>query len=359
MTSNFRKNLIIKVICLVILALLAGKLLYDLFYNITHWTCSRFIVQYNYVPAIRTNVHLFRINVHFRGYDVGDVTDIKLSKDQKHIEFYVNIHYKDLKIPTNSSIIFKNENIYGARYLDIKYPQKPSDKFIQCDEIIQGTDVHERIDEYVIEELSYGRAGKLIENLYLITNILVNSLKDKDNAKLLSQSSGDVAVILENLKDITEDPSFKKDIKSTIKHSANSLKSVDEILSDKEMRRTIKQAPETINKTMEDIGSITESTAKVSQTLPHVDKNLDCVNVLLTDTNCNLCNINTKIPEIPQSLVDNAEELVVKTSCFERELSRMLSKRFLILRLVFGNPGKCFKTCAKNRCIPPRGTAKK
>lgn len=309
----------------------------------------RFVVQYDFVPAINRNVHIFRIDAHYRGYDVGDVTEVKLSPDQKHINFYVTINYKGLKLPTNSEIIFKNENIYGARYLDVEYPQNPSGKLIKNGDIIDGKEAYERIDEYLIEALDSEQSKRMLQNLYEITDALKIALTKGDNKKLLNKSAGDLAIILEDLKSITRDSSFTTDLKSTIKHSSSSLKNVDEILSSKEIRETIIQAPASVNQTMKNIGAMTDSMGKVSEVLPHVNKNLDCVNTLLQDANGNLCTINTKVPTIPQSLVENAETLVVKTNCLESELSKILSKRFLIPRLIFGNPGKSFKTCAKCR----------
>lgn len=336
----------LRITFLIILLILTA---YLLFYRITHRSYLRFIVQYDFVPAISKNIHLFRIDVHYRGYDVGDVTEVRLSSDQKHIEFFVTINYKGLELPTNSEIIFKTENIYGTRYLDVEYPKHPSGKFIKNGTVINGREAYERIDEYLIESLSSDQSKKMLQNLYVITNILKNSLTKEENAKLLNQSSGDLATILENVKEITEDSSFKKDIKSTIRHSSSSLKSVDEILSRREIKETIIQSPASVNQTMKNIGAMTDSMSKVSEVLPYVNKNLDCVNTLLTDANGNLCTINTKVPTIPQSLVENAETLVVKTNCLECELSKILSKSFLIPRLIFGNPGKSFKTCAKCR----------
>lgn len=355
---NFKETKI-KTIGVVILAILTSFLIYKIFYKLTHRTDLKFIVQYDYVPAINKDINIFRIDVHYRGYDVGDVTDVKLSKDQRHIEFYVDIHYKGLKLPANSPIIFKTENIYGARYLSVEPQKKPSGKFVQNGDVIDGKEAYERIDEYLIEALSSEQSKRMIKNLYDITNVLEESLKNKDNAKLLNQSSGDLAVILENLRTFTEDTTFQKDIKSAVKHSSGSLRNINEILQKTEIRETIIKSPETINQTMNNIKSMNESMGKVSQTLPDINKNLTSVNTLLTDSNCNLCTINTKIPTIPQSLVENAEQLVVKTNCFESELSKILSKRFLILRLMFGNPGKSFKTCARNRRTCPKETAKK
>lgn len=305
----------------------------------------KFIVQYDYVPAINKDIHLFRIDVHYRGYDVGDVTAVKLSKDQRHIEFYVNINYKDLKLPVNTAIIFKTENIYGARYLSIEPAKNPSDVLLKDGDIVDGKEAYERIDEYLIEALSSDQSKRMIQNLYDITNILHTSLMDEENIKLLNQSSGDLAIFLKNLRTVTEDKMFQKDIKSTMKYSSGSLKSINEILQKKEIRETIIQSPEAINQAIGNIKSMDKNIAKVNQTL--------------TDANNNLCIINTKVPTIPQSLVDDAENLVINTNCFENELTEVLSKRFLIPRFVFGNPGKSFKICTKNKCRCSKETAKK
>lgn len=330
---NFKENKI-KIIGLIIILLIPA---YFLFYKITHRTDIKFIVQYDYVPAINKDIHIFRIDVHYRGYDVGDVTDVKLSKDQRHIEFYVNIHYKDLKLPTNAAIIFKTENIYGARYLSIEPPKKPSGEFFKNGDVIDGKEAYERIDEYLMEALSSDQSKRMIQNLYDITNALEKTLKSKDNEKFLNQSAGDLAIILENLRSVTEDTTFQKDIRSTIKHSSSSLKSVNEILQKREIRETIIESPKTINQTMSNLKSMNENIGEVRQ--------------ILIDANYNLRTLNTKVPEIPQSLVDNAENLVIKTDCFESELSKTLSKRFLIPKLMFGNPGESFKNCARNICI--------
>lgn len=311
----------------------------------------KIMVEYTDVPAISDHLSFFKIDVHYRGFDVGDVTKVQLAKDQEHIDFYVNITYKGLKIPTNSLFIFKTENIYGSRYLDIQAPQKPSGKLVTDGDVINGFEVYERIDQYFIDEFKSGQTGTLIKNLSDVVAILKTSLEDKENKKLLTQSSGDLAIILENFKDITEDPTFKKDIKSVIKHSSGSLNSLDEILRKKEMRKTIDEAPKSIKKTLDNISLMNEHMEAVSHMMPEATKNIAIASGLITEANGNLCSINSKVPPIPPSLVENAEKLVIKTDCFESELSKLLSKSHVMLRLIFGNPGKSFNDCAKNQCL--------
>lgn len=348
------KEKYLKSLGLILIIILA----YFVIYKIIHRPQYHFIVEYTDVPAISDNLNIFKIDVHFRGYDVGDVTKIKLAEDQSHIEFYVNINYKGLRIPTNSNIIFKTENLYGTRYLDVEPPQVPSGKLIADGDIINGLEAYERLDEYFLEEIKTGQTGILISNLRDITDILKISLQDKENKKLLNQSSGDLAIILENLRQITEDPGFERNIKSTIKHSAGSLKSIDEILRKKEMRKTIEESPESIKKTLNNIETMNEHLVKVSGVIPEATKNMATANGLISEANDTLGAINKKVPPIPPSLVENTEKLVVKTDCFETEISKLLSKRAALLRLVFGNPGQSFKNCSHRACSKEQKTRK-
>lgn len=336
----------VMILGIIVLIIIIGYLLFKLIYK----PKMSFMVEYTDVPAINDNLFFFKIDVHYRGYDVGDVKKIELAKDQAHIDFFVDIHYKDLKIPTNSLIIFKTENIYGTRYLDIESPKKASGKFLSEGDVVNGFEVYERIDQYFIDEFKSGKTGNLIDNLLEITDVVKTSLENKENKKLLDQSAGDLAIILENLREITDNPSVNRDIKSTIKHSSGTLKSLDEILRKKEMRETIDKAPESIKKTLDKIETMNESMDKVSKLMPDATKNMAIANTLITEANRNLNTINTKVPPIPPSLVDNAEKLIVKTDCFESEISKLISKRNVILRLIFGNPGKSFNVCARKGC---------
>lgn len=308
------------------------------------------IVKYDDVPAINNNLWLYKIHAHYRGFEVGNVRKIKLSKDQKHIEFYVDIYYKDLILPRNIIVIFKTENLYGSRYLDIEPAKIPSKEMLTDGDSVMGVTAYERFDEYLLQEVKSTKSQHLLKNLSDITDALKKALKNKNNEKLLNESSSDLAIVLESLKEIADDPTLKNDIKSTIKLSSSSLKNVDEILNDQEIKSAINSAPESISMANNNIKSMNENLIKVSESIPDVTKSLTTTNNLLTDTNYDLCSINNKVPPIPPSFVENAEKLVIKTDCFESEISKILTKRWLILKLIFGNPGKSFKNCVKKEC---------
>lgn len=333
-----------ELIAIIIFAIIASQVL--LFFLIRPQ--MKFVIQFDSVPATNNPFFPFSINVHYRGYKVGRVTKIKLSEDQRHILFYVNIYYKGLLIPTNSLMIYKNENIYGKRYVDINYPEVPTADYVKSGDTVYGFAAAERIDQYVVNEIKKGQTGKLLQNIYDISEILKKALSNKDNNKLLTHSAGDLAVILENLKGVTQDASLVSDLRSTIKCSSCSLKNVNSILSDKKINQCIRTAPQQIITTCNNIEKVNENVKIMTKILPSVNSNLSSTNATLGDVNCNLGQINTKVPIVPQSLVSSAEQLVVKTTCIEGELSNILSKRFLLLKLTFANPFKALHAYAQN-----------
>lgn len=304
----------------------------------------RFIIQFDSIPATSNPFFPFSINVHYRGFKVGRVTKIKLSQDQKHILFYVNIYYKGLIIPTNSLLIYKNENIYGKRYIDINYPEVPTAEYIQNGDTIDGVAAAERIDQYLVNEIKKGETGKLLQNLYDISEILKRNLSNKNVCTLMGQSAGDLSTILGSLKQVTQDKSFANDLRTTVKCSSCSLKQVSKILGDRQINQCIRTAPKTILATCNNLDRVGEDVKTMTKILPSVNSNLVSTNETLNDVNSNLGKINTKVPVVPQSLVSDAQQLVVKTSCIESELSNILSKRFLLLKLTFANPFKALQT---------------
>lgn len=308
------------------------------------------IVGYKNAPPLNSSIFNNTIDAYFRGCKVGQVVKTNISCDQSCVEFHLEIYYKNLRLPKNTSILLRIENIYGKKYLDIHYPEIPSKELLSNGDRIEGLDLYEGIDDYLIEEFKVGHAKHFLENLSSIIEIFEQALQKKDNEKLIKQSAGDLAIIIENLKEIIGDPNVKKELKSTIKHSSGTLKNLDAILGEKEIRKSINQAPESISQTLQNIETMNEHMDKMTELMPEMNQSILKSNSLLTDSNSNLCSINNKVPEIPQSLVKNADKILVKTDCLETGLAKMMSERFLLLKLLFGKPGKSFNKCTEGTC---------
>ena len=141
-------------------------------FKILHRPQMTIIVNYKDAPPLSSFFFTKTIDAHFRGYKVGKVSQITLSKDQKHLEFKLEIYYKNLRIPKNSSIMLRTENFYGKRYLDIHYPENPSPELLKDGDSIEGLDLYEGLDEYLIKEFKVGHSKNFLTNLSSITEIL-------------------------------------------------------------------------------------------------------------------------------------------------------------------------------------------
>jgi|GEM_PF-1895340 len=323
-------------------------------YKTIHKPQMTIIVKFGDVPPILQNFPRGNITVYYRGYKVGEVSKVALSDDQKNILFYVEIDYKNLKLPKNIDIILKTEDLYGARFFSISYPKNPSSELLSDGDVMQGTAAYERLDKYLMAEFETGKLKILLDNMLVLTDVMKGALKG-NNEELLSsikKSSGDIETILDDLKEIIDDPQVKKDIKSTIKYSSSTIKGLNQIMESKEIKQTIATAPETINRTVNNLESLSQNMPKVNNNISEVNgsikkatKTIDTTNTSLSVTNCNLETINKKVPEIPPCLLNKADNALTKFDCIGSELIELLNKRFLVFRFIFGKPGGSFEKC--------------
>lgn len=73
-------------VILIILLILAGYLIY----RYVAAPKMTIIIRYKEVPPVLQQFPRTRIDAYYRGYYIGNVSHINLSKDQKYILFYLN-----------------------------------------------------------------------------------------------------------------------------------------------------------------------------------------------------------------------------------------------------------------------------
>jgi len=346
-----RRKRFIVVICSLLL-ILGGYFLYK-FNSKPQMTI---IVTFDDVPPIIHGLVRGKIEIYYRGYQVGNVSKITLSDDQKHILFYLDINYKNLKIPKNAAIILKTEDLFGARFFSISYPKYPSSQLLSDGDVIKGTASYERIDKYLIDQFETGKLKILIKNLIDLTSFMNNILKTNKGGFLneIKKSGDNIDIILNNLRQITDDPQVKNDIKSTLNYSSRSIKNLNQILENnrESINKTISNAPESIDKTVTNLESINRNMPEVNQsimkandTIKKTSKIIKNTNESLYMTNCNLDVINKKVPDIPSNLLYKADNALTKFDCIGTELIDLLNERFLIFKFMFCKPGSSFQKC--------------
>lgn len=294
---------------------------FDGFFSLPSMTLT---VRFKSVPPVVENIFTGNAKVFYRGYKVGEVSDINLSCDQKCIVFNINITYKDLKLPVNTKVVLKTEDIFGDRYLELVYPQKPSSELLKSGDIIEGTAIYERLDKYLVEEMESGELGVLISNLT------------------------DLSVKLN-----------KEDLGPVLKYATSSLKGISDIMAQEGFAQAIAGAPASLANTGQQIAITNRLLPQVNKNLVSTNKSFADANIHISDinqsltvtnselnqTNCELNTLNPKIPVIPDSLICQTERTLKRYDCIGEALSETLSKNCLLFRLMFGNPGKPFKAC--------------
>lgn len=326
----------------------------SIFYIYLHRPYMSIIIRYKDVPPVLQRFPRAKVDAYYRGCYIGRVSKVKLSDDQKFIVFYLDIYYKNLRLPRNVEIYLDSEDLYGARHLTIIYPKNPSSLLISDGDVVDGTGFYERIDKYLARDLKSGKLARIETNLMYATYLLKNTLS-RNNLKTVGQ---DTDLILNDLKEILGDPQVKYSLKSTIKASSRSLNDVNQLMENKELRETISKAPKSIDKAINNLESINdnlpgvnETIAKANISIQKVNKSVSITNSFLAPTSRNLDVINRKVPYIPPELLGNADKMLIEADCLTKELSDILSKRFLLFRLMFGTPASSFKKCTQgNAC---------
>lgn len=341
MKLNISKNALIKIILLIILGFMlmiigffSINLILDKIYNRPEMTV---IVKYKEVPPIVQHFAEYKIGAYYRGCLIGRVSKIELSKNFRYVLFYLDIYYKDIKLPKNAEVYLDSGDLYGSQHFIIQCPKTPCSSYLSDGDIINGVGYYERIDKYLVKELESGRLKDLISNLICITDSVKDILKDNKDSKKISRNiisiQSDIQTILHSFRELIENPQIRSDLKTTADKTIQNLENLNKYMP---------KATENLEKSVSMIPEINKSTLEANN-------NINKANEGLCKANCNLEYINQKVPEIPEDLLTNADETLHTLKCWSNELRELLSKRFIFLRFMFGNPGKTLKKCPVNK----------
>ncbi|MCK7521146.1 MAG: hypothetical protein MZV64_27380 [Ignavibacteriales bacterium] len=233
-------------------------------------------------------------------------------------------------------------------------------------DIIQGYAAITRIDKYLVQELESGDLRTLINNSVFITNQIRKIMQSNQLGldKLINRilASDDIEVILREARRLLSSAELRELISiapETLTGLTQELKEVSNNLpvvnnSVKQTNSSVKSVNKTIARTDSSIRQANETINETTQILPDVNQNLSDTNALLSSTKCSLdytnmtlSDLNAKIPQIPPDLLQNANNAVIRYDCIGKALSQSVSQRFLILRLLFGNPASSFENCVQ------------
>lgn len=331
-----RKNWFLIVAALFLFLVLARCSL-DRFY---HKPLLTFIARFRDIPPVGQNLVQRGIGVFYRGFRVGRVYKIDLSEDQNYVIFYIAIERKNLKLARNTRALLRTQSVLGDKFISLDIPFKPSPQTLTNGDVIEGRALVEDVGEIILTELGPGNTRKLLLSITGLSenmNAILNNNKTEVNQilKELAESGCDVSEILKNIREIAESPQTKNDIRSTLRYSSKSAKKINEIVERKELGNIITGTPMALDEAVKSVKSVNM----------HISKTTEDISKTTED-------ISRVTQGIPETI--NTFKTTAKTyDCLGKGISEMLSKRFLVFRLLFGAPGsnleKCKNNCKKNQ----------
>jgi len=216
--------------------------------------------------------------VYYKGLKIGKAVEKKHSNDYQHAILKIVLYPKNLHLPINTEVHLKQivKNKKSKDFLELIYPQTPSDKLISNNYYLKGNST-EDIESY------YKSLPK--DDLETIKNNLVQS---SANLNYALESLGQLFSILSEM--VNENRPNLKNTTHNIEQSTAKISS------------TLNDAP--FDEIFSDIQNTTSTTSAIIPNLASTSENLDC-------TMQNMCAITCGIKQT-------------------------LSKRFGGLRLFFG-----------------------
>lgn len=304
-----------------------------------------------YAEFVKPEALTAGIQVFYKGVNVGKIRRVKFADDFKSTIVEISLYMKDLRLPANITAKTRSEGIAGQKYIELLYPENPSQQIISDKIIIKGKPSFSfsDIEDFLKDQFKEERVKRFIDNMersILVQEkmaIDISELSENMN-KLLGQNEKELLAIINNgakstdklnriladLNQVTNSPAFKKDLSKIISSTGTITGKLSNIFEEESTEDNIKDI----------ISNLKESTDKLNNSMTRF-------NTVLGKTSCVLDQTRdlTIGNGIVRDTLNNTNATVKQVDCFVGCMEKVLNKRFALLRLMFGRPGKVFERC--------------
>ncbi len=304
-----------------------------------------------YAQFVKPEALTTGIQVFYKGVNVGKIRRVRFADDLKSTIVEINLYMKNLRLPANITAKTRSEGIAGQKYIELLYPENPSKQIISDKIVIKGQPSFSfsDIEEFLKDQFKEERVKRFIDNME--RSIIVqekmaidiselsanmNQLLNQNEKELLAiirngaKSTDKLNKILADLNQVTKMPEFKKDLSKIISSTGNITGRISNVFEEESTEDNIKDI----------ITNLKESTVKLNTSMSRF-------NTVLGKTSCVLD--QTRDLTIGNGVVlntlNNTNATVKQVDCFVNCMEGILNKRFALLRLMFGKPGKAFEKC--------------
>lgn len=282
------------------------------------------------------------IPVYYHGVNIGKINNVDFSDDLRYTLIEILIFRKKMTLPKNVYAEIKLEGITGGKYVEILYPDNPSKEILQNKDIIEGrpTDLQEIVKsisklvkkrqiQYAIEEIGNAvaktsEASKKASHLITTFEEIINSNKN-DIRKIIKESTfsaTNIRITSEATKNVSVSPEFQQNIKSSVSNISRNSEKLDNITNNINKITTDVDKVTGNPKFQQDLLKTAGNTANISE---RIDKG---------DLNC-----------LIKKTFEDTDKTINKYNCIGGEFSNLMSQKFLLIKLMFGQPGQNFQKC--------------
>lgn len=293
--------------------------------------------------------------VYYNGVDIGKADKIDFSEDFRYTLVKMNIYKKGMQLPKNIFAVIKTQGLTGQKYIDIAYPESPSPEILKHYDTIEG-----RLSniEYIIKGIndfiSRGQLQDAVAEIRKNAKNIAKVIKKTDNVLTLieeilrsnqtdirrlinegAESAGNLNITTGSIKKISTSAELNKNINSTVSNFLSSSQKLDKAMT-----------------------NVDETVAGVDKIISDVDKvtgnQLLQQNIINTfyGTDYFMRNLNSgELNYSINKLLNDTNRTVNRYDCLGDNFGDLASKRFLLMRLMFGKPGKGFEKCKDWDCI--------
>ena len=256
--------------------------------------------------------------VFYKGFHIGNSIKIYLTDNSKTTSIDMTLNMKDLTLPDNISAKIKTRK--KKEFIELEYPQNPSEFNLQNNDIILGHNCFD-IGTYMDKQAESGGLDEIktnLNNTVVSAGQTLNALTElfktadeilQDMRPNLKESSSNLAKSSENIKKMT----------AKLNNSMDSPKIINSASNLEQATKNIEIATKNLDLTTDNLTSLTNQ-AK-TQTMLMLDSTVGNVNKASANLNCAM--------EKLKCILNEVEHIVsgIKTK---------LSQNFSGIRVMFG-----------------------
>jgi ABC-type transporter Mla subunit MlaD len=288
--------------------------------------------------------------VYYQGMEVGKISDIKLSKDYKYTMVKADIYEKNFTLPVNSTASVIAEGIAGQKYIILNIAKKPAADKLKDGSVIMGNDVYTLTDlqDSIKELVNSGKIQDFIKKTDHLMNLQVTMTENfntfmnenRNDIRLFSKNAASSSILLrKTLSDINEvssDPKIKSDLKQIVFNGKSFSSELSKITRDENIKESINNVA-AASKNLRDVSvSSQKAIDSVNNSLGGIGSYTNKITGSSSGTNL-FTNLN--------DTVLSSQETLNSIKCLTEGVSDMLSKKFLLFKFAFGQPGKALNSC--------------